>query len=352
MGLSNEGGSGVKAVELELSGRCNTHCLHCPREAITRPMGIMSPQVFETVSGKIVSARAFEAVYLSGMGEPTLNPYLVRFVATLTLHFWVSLTTNAAALNAEKAEALRDAGLDAVYISFGGHTAALYERMMGGLKFEKANQHVREIVRVAGQQVRVSANVSVTPLTRPYLAEIEHHLQDLGVHDTVFAMCHSRGGYLSDCAICDTPMPPLGQGRCDVFAETLYVAWDGQVLACCHDLAAEGRVGDLVQERLETILARKQRIVEEGVRFPMCARCNDMYRFVQDPTPDRRPLSEWVYLLAQEDRHAALVDVVRRQEARIDSLEAEIAAYERGYLLRFANWLRRAKQRLYSVLGW
>ena len=349
--LCSEGGCEVKAVELELSGRCNTHCLHCPREAISRPMGIMTPEVFQVVREQIVPAGAFEAVYLSGMGEPTLNPHLVQFVQALTPHFWVSLTTNAAALDAEKAEGLCHAGLDALYVSFSGHDAALYERMMGGLQFERANQHVREIVHAAGQEMRVHANVSVTPLTRPHLAEIKRHLQRLGVQEIVFAMCHSRAGYLDDCTICDTPMPPGGEGRCDVFRETLYVAWDGRVLACCHDLAGEGQVGDLLQEEVGTILARKRRIVEEGVRFPMCARCNDMYRFAEDPTPDRRPLSDWIYLIAQEDRHAALMEVVKRQEAQIERLEGQIAAYERGRLIRLAHWFSRAKRRARGLLG-
>jgi MoaA/NifB/PqqE/SkfB family radical SAM enzyme len=314
-------------------------------------MGLMAPQVFEVIREKVVAARAFEAVYLSGMGEPTLNPHLVSFVRALTPHFWVSLTTNAALLDAERAVALRDAGLDALYVSFSGHEADLYERMMGGLHFERANRHVREIVHAAGGQMGVFANVSVTPLTRPHLPEIRQHLQDLGVQHVVFALCHNRGGFLPDCDICDTPLPPSGQGRCDVFRDTLYVAWDGRVLSCCHDLRGEGQVGDLLQEGLIPILARKQRILEEGVRFPMCARCNDMYRFGEDPTPDRRPLSEWVYLLAGEDRHAALLEVVKRQEARIEQLERQIAAYESGRLMRLANWLGRTRQRARELLG-
>ena len=143
-------------------------------------------------------------------------------------------------------------------------------------------------------------------------------------------------------------MPSIGQGRCDIFADTLFVAWNGQVLACCHDLEGKGRVGDLVTENLGDVLDRKRRVIRQGLWFPMCENCNDMYRFVQDSTPDGRPLSEWVYLLSggEGQTTALLVDTIVRLEARIQELESLIARYERGRFIRFASWLHSVKQKL------
>jgi hypothetical protein len=119
------------------------------------------------------------------------------------------------------------------------------------------------------------------------------------------------------------------------------------VLACCHDLAGEGKVGDLVNEDLDVILERKRRIVREGVRFPMCKDCNDMYRFVDDPTPDGTPLSEWVYALyaSEDERTAKLTETIKQREARIQELEELVAAYEKGRFISLMRGLRRANHK-------
>jgi hypothetical protein len=340
----------MKIVEIEATNRCNTHCLHCPRQAISRPLGTMSEEVFRTVADKILAEPSFEAVYFSGMGEPTLNRALPQFIAYLAPKLPTMVTTNVSTLTGERIQALVDAGLSGAIVSFGGHTAELYGLMSGGLALADADERIRELVRLGQGKLQVSANVSVTLPNRSYLAEIKSHLGDLGVGQVTFAMCHNRGGFLDDPSICRTPLPPLGEGRCDIFADTLYVAWNGQVLSCCHDLAGQGAVGDLVAEDLGAILDRKGHIEETGVRFPMCRSCNDMYRFGRDDTPDGRPLSEWIYILhaSDDEQTTALMEVIRRQEVCIQELQTQVAGYESGRFIRFARWLHQIRR---SVLG-
>jgi hypothetical protein len=338
----------MKMAEIEATNRCNTRCLHCPREALTRPLGMMSWDVFRTVADKVLGDGQFEAVCFSGMGEPTLNPELPRFIGHLRGEIATSLTTNASTLTVHKTRELVDAGLGQAIVSFCGDDQELYRLMTGGLSLGQADRQIRDLVAQGADKVRVSANVSVALPNHGRLSGIRSHLEELGVHDVTFAMCHNRGGYLDDPSVCQTPLPPSGEGRCDIFANTLYVAWNGQVLSCCHDLAGQGYIGDLMSEDLDQILDRKQCIMQTGVRFPMCKDCNDMYRFERDPTPDGRPLSEWIYGLYghPEGQQAELLDVVRRQEARIRELEQVVRGYERGRFIRFAGWLQRVRRTL------
>ena len=335
-------------VEIEATNLCNTHCLHCPREAITRPSGRMSWETFQTVSGKVLKRRDIGAVHFSGMGEPLLNPLLPRFVSRLSSRMETSVTTNAAALTKARAQALVDAGLTHFIVSFNGHTADLYGQMMGGLSLEKADTHIRDLMSLADGKAHVLANVSVAQHTRPHLPAIRAHLEELGITEIGFSMCHNRGGYLCDPSICDTPLAPVGKGRCDIFADTLFVAWDGKALACCHDLEGKGEIGDLVREDLETILAKRRCISQQGVRFPMCKDCNDMYRYANDPTPDGRPLSEWVYSLYASDASAdaKLMEIIRQQERRINELDEWIRGYEQGRFMRLAGWVRGIARRV------
>lgn len=314
---------------------------------MTRPHGTMSWSVFQPIADRVLGSQEFDAICFSGMGEPLLNPDLPRFVSYLSGRFPVSVTTNASLLTVDRIQALVEARVNTVIVSFCGHDAELYALMMKGLDFEKANDHVRRLVELGQDKLSIMANVSVTRQTQPYLAQIRQHLQTLGIDEVIFAKCHSRGGYLEDPLICETPMPLLGEGRCDIFDNTLFVAWDGRVLACCHDLEARGALGDLVTEELDQILAKKRRIVQQGVRFPMCDKCNDMYRFADDPTPDDSPLSEWIYRLYSSEQQATneLLAVIRRQEARIRELESVVRGYERGRFIRFTRWLRSIGRR-------
>jgi len=338
----------MKIVEIEATNRCNTHCLHCPREAISRGLGTMTWDTYRIVVDKALSVPGYQAVYFSGMGEPTLNPLLSRFIAHISDRVPTAVTTNGSVLDSAGIADLIGAGLSQVIVSYTGHTPELYRLMSGGLDLERVDACIRELVQQGKGRLRVSANVSVTRQNREHLAEIRAHLEKLGVDDIVFALCHNRGGYLDDPQVCDTPPPPADIGRCDIFAETLFVAWNGLVLACCHDLEGAGQVGDLVQEDITVIKARRRMIAEAGVRFKMCARCNDMYRFGSDETPDKGPLSEWVYRLYDglQGAEARLVDVIWAQQRRIQELEAAVAGYERGRFIRFSRWLHQTWRRI------
>ncbi len=333
----------MEIVEFEATNLCNTHCLHCPRESLTRPLGKMSWDVFRPIADGVLACDTVQAVSFSGIGEPTLNPDLPRFIAYLSGRVSTVLTTNASTLSPRRAEKLLDAGLETIIISFNGHHEELYSQMMGGLSLERAAGNIRGFVQMAEGRAKVSANVSVTRQTESHLAALRTYLEDLGIHEILFSQCHNRGGHFNNPLVCETPLSPVNFGRCDIFAGTLFVAWNGDVLSCCHDLGGEAVLGNLTADRLTDVVEKRERISQHGVRFTICKDCNDMYRFGKDSTPDGKPLSEWIYALyAEKDaRSAELLKAIREKDARIRELEDQIATYEKGW---FAKLRQRVKQ--------
>lgn len=338
----------MEIVEIEATNLCNAACIHCPREALTRPMGKMSWEVFRRVADQALAHDGLQAVSFSGIGEPTLNPLLPRFIGYLSGKVATVLTTNASTLTDRKTDELLEAGLENIIISVNGHNEDLYGLMMGGLSFEKVGKRIQRFVEAAGHQVKVAANVSVSRHTEPHLADIRSYLADIGIQDVMFSQCHSRGGHLHAPAVCDTPPPPPSNGRCDIFASTLFVAWNGQALACCHDLAAQGVIGDLVAADLGDILRERNRILDQGVRFPICRGCNDMYRFDKDSLPGDTPLSEWLFDLytKKDERAERLRAAMAEKDARIRELEGLVTAYERGRFIRLMRWLSELRHRI------
>lgn len=334
----------MQMVELEATNYCNTHCVHCPRESITRPLGNMSWQTFQTVIDKVFAYSIPELVNFSGMGEPTVNPLLPDFIAYLSEKVpAVQITTNASSLDAKLSENLVNAGLKKIFVSFNGHTDALYKKMMGGLSFEHARENIESLLRLTKGRTEVAANVSVTEINKNDLQDIQSYIRQMGIQEVVFAQCHHRGGYFPNFSVCTTPIPPTIDGRCDVFKNTLFVAWDGRVLSCCHDLEGKAVVGDLNKDNLEQIMTRKRDVLREGVHFSMCKDCNDFYRFIDDLTPDGSSLSDWIYALyvSEDERTAKLIETVAQRDARICELERLIKRYESGWCIKTLNWLKK-----------
>jgi MoaA/NifB/PqqE/SkfB family radical SAM enzyme len=90
-----------------------------------------------------------EQVTLQGLGEPLLHPDLVAMV-TAAKHrgLRVGFNTNGTLLTPDKAEALVAAGTDWMHVSMDGATAATFEHIRHGARFDQVLQNLRRLVAV------------------------------------------------------------------------------------------------------------------------------------------------------------------------------------------------------------
>jgi MoaA/NifB/PqqE/SkfB family radical SAM enzyme len=294
-------------LEIEATNLCNTRCLHCPREALTRPKGKMDLQTYKTIIDKAVASSKTFCVVYAGLGEPLLNPLVYDFITYVDRRGRTSMVTNGSALTPKNVQRLIDSGIDQITMSFNGVEKEPYELMMGGLNFERARANLENAVRMTRDtQTIMAVNVSVTRQTRGNLAAIKQYLDGVGVQEIYFSMCHSRCGMLKDESVCDTPLPPSDKLRCDMFKCIMFVSWSGIVLSCYDDLAGTNEMGDLKVDSIESILERKKKILSEGVKFDICNLCNDLYRFTDDRLPGGRSISDCIYdLYTSGDSHAS-----------------------------------------------
>ena len=331
-------------AEIEATNHCNTRCLHCPHETMSRERGRMSWETFETIIQKIRAHAGGERFSLSfsGMGEPLLHPLLPRFIAHVSREAFTGFACNGAALTEQNVRTLQAAGLDVIYLSFNGDEPALYERMMGGIKFDRVLGHLRRAVALArGTRLQINANVSVTRANRHRLTQVRQLLNDEGVVQITFSMCHSRGGNLRDPDVIYTPPMPDDPGHCEVIKHTLFVDWRGRAHICDHDLHDEHLLGDLTTEPLETVLARRQQLIDHGLPFKMCHDCTDLlkggFHLFQNDVGGRLP--EWVYELFKDpdaagplsEATSALKWIYRiyEQHGRVDRFANKLLAIEK-----------------------
>jgi hypothetical protein len=227
--------------DLEVTNHCNLHCQFCPRELLTRPQGFLDPiATLPRVIDHIQSSPG--RVHLTGFGEPLLHPEIVKIVrAFASTGLDTVLTTNGTlATNVLLAE-LVDAGLKHFYLSFSWPVHST-EGLEHFLDFRDYTTVV--VVDSMVSSGRVSQNIAV----------------DYGYVTNLFD-AHNRGGNIDNVSLLPE-VNRLGK-RCRVFEEIEFIAWNGDILPCCNDIAghALGQAGTPVDH---TRLAS----------WPMCERCS------------------------------------------------------------------------------
>ena len=120
-------------LRLSLTARCNLACPYCLPDGVEPPGLLTLAQRLRVIEAAV--ALGARSLRLTG-GEPLLHPQLeelIRAVQPLRARGLaeIALTSNGVLLSAERARALRAAGLDRITLSLDGTTGAAVARMAG-----------------------------------------------------------------------------------------------------------------------------------------------------------------------------------------------------------------------------
>ena len=126
-------GRPLGVLRLSLTARCNLACPYCLPDGVEPPGLLTLAQRLQVIEAAV--ALGARSLRLTG-GEPLLHPQLeelIRAVQPLRARGLgeIALTSNGVLLSAERARALRAAGLDRITLSLDGTTGAAVARMAG-----------------------------------------------------------------------------------------------------------------------------------------------------------------------------------------------------------------------------
>jgi MoaA/NifB/PqqE/SkfB family radical SAM enzyme len=290
--------------DLELSGKCNTSCTFCPRDEMKRGEQLMSEENFEhffrrlqdyvkELDGRrvmlpheraLVVLESWERspvwVLLCGMGESLIHPRCVEWVGRIREEIGVrlSIVTNGLMLKDAVVEKLDAAYVTALFVSVPGINAESYNRYVP-LPWDRVLGNIeRAHARLPG---RVLINIPI-PDDAPFTEEDARAFWGArGIPVGSVTHCHNRGGFLSSAAL--TGRFGASEGHfCGILARQNFVAWDGRVLACCHDLHAENVLGHVREQSFMDIARAKSPVMKAGPSYRICRTCNDCHRL--DPS--------------------------------------------------------------------
>ena len=273
-------------INVEPTNACNLKCHTCSIDG-TRKRGFMDLDLFRKIIDQASESGVYEvALFLAG--EPLLHkdlPYMVEYIVSKGLESW--LVTNATLLTREKSEALLDAGLDNMWISFDGDNKEDYEMMRVGANYEEVIDNVKTFLQLKKERRMTKPTISLQMLKLlgnpkqdidpKFIAQFD----GLPIDGFFARNPHDWRGEKGEINL-------VRQGRkyfrCDFFWSALSIAWNGRVLGCSADLNGSATLGDLKNQSIMEVWngpkLREYRRMLRDKRFqdaPLCANCNSLW---------------------------------------------------------------------------
>lgn len=297
---------GPPNIFVEPTNACNLRCPLCPtgRGEAVRPLGMMDPALLEKiVSGLSHRPRQF-GFWLAG--EPLLHPQIARMVAfAAKAGLRPSMHTNATRLTPELAADLVRAGLDHISISFDGDDADTYERMRPPARHADTIACVRELAavraalgsptpRIVVQTIIPYAGPEVHPYGMPVVPAPAFVNQFAGARIDEFRalLAHSWSGQIDGTpGAAPTHRDTGRRWVCLIPWTDLTIAWNGDAVTCCGDLAGLNVLGNLRDSTVDEVWNgpgyRRFREAMSGPaieKWPLCGRCERIW--TEPPNPD------------------------------------------------------------------
>jgi MoaA/NifB/PqqE/SkfB family radical SAM enzyme len=343
--------TGPQTVHIDLANGCNTNCVTCwdhsPLLIDARSNAWKRKRVafqdFQTLAADLASMNSVEAVILSGMGDPFVNPDIYRIIEVSKRHGWhVTVLTNALLADAGR---VIDLDVDMLLISVNGVTAQSYvafhpnltardfERLLDlleqfarrGKRFKHVQVINRDTVGEVPEMVRFAARYHAAHITYK-LASLGHGTESCAITDDQRARLKEewipeafreaeRLGIQTNLDVFAAQVEAGGLATAPIKEVGCFMGWtyarvtvEGKILFCC---STEVEVGDLAAGKFseQWFGARWNDVRErlmQGRYFASCAQCGKLNQNVKIGRKVRERLGDPIYLARTGRTHMAV----------------------------------------------
>ncbi len=152
-----------KSITIETTNRCAAKCVMCPREKMIQPLEVMSQSLFEKVIRDAYKEN-IKTIGLCGYGDVFLDKGVIdkiKFAKELNPDFSIYVSTTGNAMHPKLFDAIVKY-VDIVKYSIYGLTKEVYEKVMGGIKFEKSIRNIEDFIKFDNKKKVYSVGNFVT----------------------------------------------------------------------------------------------------------------------------------------------------------------------------------------------
>jgi len=186
--------SAPEKVTLNITNRCNLHCLYCAVSSTKNDPGDLSLEEWKKVIDELARIKVFNLI-ISG-GEPFIRPDFYKILKhILKYHFRLSINTNGTLLDEEVLSLLAQSRrLDNIQVSLDGPNSTVHDYIRGDGTFEMLMETIRILRR---WKVPFSFFVVVCRNNKDYLRKIVRLSKKLKASQITFSPLVPQGSALS-----------------------------------------------------------------------------------------------------------------------------------------------------------
>ena len=270
-------------VTIEITNACNSDCIMCPRQSMTRPVKNMDFELYKKIIDDCGKA-GVKIVQPFNFGEPLMHNRLGEFIRYAKEHTKsrIQISTNAALLTNEKAVELLDSGLDRINIDIDGFTKDTFEKVRKNLDFDRVVENTERFIEL---KKRLNKNIFITVSiinmdeTSGEIVEFKRYWKPrvdrvLDVeYNTWTGSVENRNESINNSKRFNCP--------CKMLWDQMVILEDGKVALCCLDYDGKVIVGDMKNESILNIWngkilnnLRQKQIKLKFDEIPTCRACN------------------------------------------------------------------------------
>ncbi len=237
---------------IESTNICNLSCIMCPtgRGEQVRTKGFMDFDLFKSIVDEM--APWVQATTLHIWGEPLLHPRLFDMIAYCHRKGLRSeISTNASLLNEERARAILDAGLGAIYLCLDGMRPETYEQIRVNADYERTNGNIRRFIELkqAGGYRDPFVNLQIIEMEKT-VGEIDEFIKEWrlpGVDRINVKPFDSWGGQIEDINKLEAGADalPVKRFACPNLWYHTHIYWDGSIAKCDRDFNLTHDLGNV-----------------------------------------------------------------------------------------------------------
>jgi radical SAM protein with 4Fe4S-binding SPASM domain len=281
---------GLKRLNIEISSKCNYHCLGCPNPALSRGNGNMPARTVNNIFREL--GNDIEKVYLWNYGEPLLHPQITSVLEQIRDYScYKAMSTNGALLeNFENLHFLTS--LDELIVTISGLDEETYHMYQRGGNFQKVLRGIRKTANVLGKsKTKFIMQFLLTKWNLHQCKEVPIFSEKAGFHDFYlksFNVMDMNQSTFEMFVPADTNFSrykthnPVTRPRQSTIphpcTEWMVINWDGSVNPCCWDYEGKFVLGNVHQSSIYDIwnsaVAQKHREeIKSGTFHDFCIDC-------------------------------------------------------------------------------
>lgn len=276
-----------RTIYIETTNLCNAACIMCPHQIMKRPKGTMKEEIFHwIINGLKKYDLAGTQLFLHKEGEPLCDSNIISRIKYAKQHTnaEIGMNTNAMLLNESLSVQLIHSGIDTIYFSVDGVSAATYNKIRINCDYSVVERNIMYFLqqrKKLNPDLRVVMQMILNGINKDEEKLFKEKWSDFDVEFYIKPM-HSYldGGYstfhasksLEQKYICKDPFRMI----------TVYI--DGQTGCCCWDYDNEYKLGNVMgSDLIKLYNGERIRVMREHQQalncsyISPCNRCSRIY---------------------------------------------------------------------------